>query len=319
MSAYPDVDRALAIGDARTAYALLCARAEEKAADAFFELAIWFLEGRLVRRDLHRSRGMFIEAAKLGHESAISVASAFLASGVGGPRDWPTALKLLKASARTDALMGREMALLSAMTITADGLPRETPQVELVSEDPRIAWVRNFMTEEECALLIDRARGTLSPSVIIDPASGMARPDPIRTSQNAMFPWPNETPFIHAINQRIAGVAGYSHECGEPLQVLRYAESQEYRRHSDALTGEPNQRVLTALVYLNDGFDGGQTEFPELGLSLKGNCGDLLLFSNTLEDGRTHPLAVHAGQPVTRGEKWLASRWIRRKPFGVRQ
>lgn len=316
MSAFPNVDRALAAGDVRSAYDVLVGAATQGNTAAFFELALWFLEGRLVRRDLARSREFFIEAAKRGSETAASVAAAFLSVGVGGDRDWAAAMQWLNVAARHDPLLARELPVIENMRLSHDGEPSVTPGAEVVHNDPAIKWVRGFLTHEECDLLIDKARPMLAPSVIIDPSTGVARPDPVRTSHNAPFPWANETPFIHAVNRRIAHASGSAVECGEPLQVLRYAGGQEYRRHSDAIGGESNQRVMTALIYLNEGYDGGETDFPELGLSLKGNRGDLLLFANTLPDGRAHPLSAHLGRPARRGEKWLASRWIRQMPFG---
>lgn len=316
MSAFPQVDHALSAGDARAAYDFLTIKAASGDGGASFELGIAFLEGRWLRRDLIRSREFFFDAAQRGVSAAAAIASAFAAVGVGEARNWGVALEWLCSAAKSDPLLAREHALLSAMALQANGDPHSLPSPELVSSDPGIYWFRQFLTPDECALLIDKARPFLSPSVIIDPATGLARPDPIRTSHNAIFPWVDETPFVHAINRRIAMASNSAVECGEPLQVLHYEEGQEYRRHSDALTGQANQRIMTALIYLNDSYVGGETAFPELGISLRGENGDLLLFRNTLSDGHIHPKAVHIGRPVIAGEKWLASRWIRQLPFG---
>jgi prolyl 4-hydroxylase len=83
----------------------------------------------------------------------------------------------------------------------------------------------------------------------------------------------------------------------------------------DALPAEPNQRILTALVYLSDDYEGGETTFPHIGLSFRGRTGDALIFRNAGPDGRPDPLSLHAGLPVTKGIKYLASRWIRAKRF----
>ena len=93
--------------------------------------------------------------------------------------------------------------------------------------------------------------------------------------------------------------------------VLRYQQGQEYRPHLDALPGLENQRVLTALVYLNDAYLGGETEFTRLGLKVKGRKGDVLVFRNTTADGSPDPISEHAGLPVVNGIKYLGSRWIR--------
>jgi prolyl 4-hydroxylase len=69
------------------------------------------------------------------------------------------------------------------------------------------------------------------------------------------------------------------------------------------------------LVYLSDDYEGGETSFPHTGLSFRGRAGDALLFRNAGADGRPDPLSLHAGLPVTRGTKYLASRWIRAETF----
>ena len=140
--------------------------------------------------------------------------------------------------------------------------------------------------------------------------------DPIRKSDKAAFPIVSEWPFVRAINCRIAAATGTLAQCGEPLQVLRYREGQEYRAHVDAIPGMDNPRVLTALVWLNEDYSGGETRFAELGIVERGATGDLLIFSNTLDDGSPDPRARHCGEPVSAGVKYLASRWIRSRPPG---
>jgi prolyl 4-hydroxylase len=69
----------------------------------------------------------------------------------------------------------------------------------------------------------------------------------------------------------------------------------------------------TALVYLNDDYEGGETCFIKTGLTVKGRKGDALLFRNATPDRALDPMTEHAGLPVTRGVKLLASRWIRER------
>ncbi|WP_294172114.1 2OG-Fe(II) oxygenase, partial [uncultured Sphingomonas sp.] len=118
-------------------------------------------------------------------------------------------------------------------------------------------------------------------------------------------------------NRRIAAATGTTYEQGEPMQVLSYAPGQQYKLHSDALTGDVNQRVVTFLVYLNDDYDGGATVFPDLHLMVRGSRGEGLLFRNVTAEGAPHPLARHAGQPVTSGRKMLLSKWIRMSPLDL--
>ena len=77
---------------------------------------------------------------------------------------------------------------------------------------------------------------------------------------------------------------------------------------------ERGQRVATFLLYLNDDYEGGETEFPFLGFRYKGKKGDALLFWNVTPSGAPDLNTRHAGTPPTSGEKWVLSQWLRQRP-----
>ena len=70
---------------------------------------------------------------------------------------------------------------------------------------------------------------------------------------------------------------------------------------------------MTALIYLNENYQGGATRFVKTGQEIRGRTGDVLVFSNSDGEGARDPLAEHAGMPVTQGIKYLATRWIRKR------
>ena len=74
-------------------------------------------------------------------------------------------------------------------------------------------------------------------------------------------------------------------------------------------------RIMTALIWLNEQFDGGETEFPRLKIRVRGGIGDMLVFRNFRDDGSEDDRLIHAGLPVSQGVKWMASRWIRATDF----
>jgi prolyl 4-hydroxylase len=310
--AYQLVDRRQAM----TAVELLEQGGHAGDADCWIELATWYLGGQIVPRDLAKSRECFRLAGEAGHQRAQLIYAAFLSNGTGGPSDWATALTLLADLSATNKDAVDELTLIERMAIDEIGNARAIPMPERLSDAPEVSLFRQLLTSEECHYLIARAERMFQPSVIVDPASGQMRPHPVRTSDNAFFPWIDETPAIHALNRRIAAASGSDVHSGEPLQVLRYRPGQEYRPHHDALPHTDNQRILTMLVYLNDQYEGGETLFLSTGLKVKGRVGDALLFRNADVEGRPDPLAQHAGLPVTAGEKLLASRWIHEKRFG---
>jgi prolyl 4-hydroxylase len=155
----------------------------------------------------------------------------------------------------------------------------------------------------------------LGPSLVVDPMTGREIQNPVRSSFGMNFGPMQEDLVINAINRRIAAATGTRPATAEPLYILRYTPGQEFKPHFDALPGVRNQRMWTALCYLNDGYSGGDTEFPELGITVRGQAGDMLFFRNADAEGRGDPRTKHAGLPITAGVKWLASRWIRQRDF----
>jgi len=300
-------------GDVQGAATLLKRAEQSGDALAARELASWLLEGRIIRRNLAEARAYFERAAALGDGRSAAIVRAFIAGGVGGPADWPRAIQLLRDAAATDPDAQTQLTLIENMALAPDGAPETTFPSEALSEVPDIRLFPAFFSKTECHYLIEAARPALRPSFVIDPDSGHEIPNPIRTSRGVGFPFVDENPAIHALNRRIAAVSATDVRAGEPLQVLSYAPGQQYREHSDALpnVAPGQQRVLTFLVYLDEDYEGGETAFPALGLQVRGRTGDGLLFRNVARDGTPDQRSIHAGLPVTRGVKHVASRWIR--------
>ncbi|HVQ08047.1 MAG TPA: 2OG-Fe(II) oxygenase [Allosphingosinicella sp.] len=270
-------------------------------ADALFEGAAAMLRSH----QIEKARDLFRRAGEAGRHDAAVIHCNLVANG----GDWRRGLALLADLARVDRRCRRQLELIRAMDLSA------TLVGEVVSTAPHLTIFRGLFTADECRYLAEESAPMLAPSVVVDPATGRQRPDPVRISDSAGFTLPLENPAVHALNQRIAAASGTSAAQGEPLQVLRYRPGGEYRPHFDAIPGFANQRILTMIVWLSEDYDGGETMFMTTGAKLKGRTGDALLFRNARADGTRDPASGHAGLPVTRGEKLIASRWIRAGPF----
>ncbi len=314
MSARADSERLAAAGRGEEALALLRDRAADHDAEAAFVLGVWCATGREQPRDLAAARALFGQAADAGDAQAERVLVNFLASGTGGPRRWPEALDRLRRIAERDGHAAKQMALVAAMALDAEGAPQDVPAAERLSIAPDVRHLPGLLSAAECDYLVRAALPLMRPSLVVDEASGARIRHPVRTADAALFTWALENPAVHALNRRIAAASGTNAVQGEPLQVLRYAPGQEYRRHLDALAGLDNQRAWTMLVWLNEDYGGGETVFPDANISFRGRRGDAMLFGN-LAEGRPDPLSAHAGLPVTHGTKFLASRWIRERTF----
>ena len=283
--------------------------------DALPELAGWRISGDLIRRDLAEARSLLGRAAANGNDEAALLHASFLAAGVGGAPQWQAARDEIVRLAAKHRRASAQLDLLRAMDLDEEGFPARPAETRILSDSPWAVASEGFLSEAECAYLKAVLERDLQPSVVVDPASGRMVPHPIRTSDGAVYGVFAEDLVVSAINRRIAALSGTALAQGEPLQLLRYRPGAEYRAHMDALPSEPNQRVMTVLVYLSEDYQGGETRFLRTGLDFRGRMGDAILFRNAREDGSPDPMSLHAGLPVTRGVKYVASRWIRANAF----
>lgn len=270
--------------------------------------ATW--RGGLVQQDPRSARTLYEQAAARGHAKAGLVVTNLLASGVAGRQDWGEAMSRLRAESQANPARRKALELIEAMALDAEGNPLAVPDGKQLSADPKVAHFPRLFTAAECSYLMQATGNAFEPSMVYDSSRRLVRDD-IRTSDGATIHWLIEDPAIVALNRRTAAISQSAYENGEALALLRYSPGQEYRPHFDFVSGATNRRLQTALIYLSDDYDGGETQFVRTGLTVKGGAGDVILFRNEGADGGPNPLSEHAGLPVTRGLKYLATRWIR--------
>ena len=188
--------------------------------------------------------------------------------------------------------------------------------------DPRIVVFANLLSAADCDELIALARVRLERSETVQTDTGASEVNESRTSQGMFFDR-GEHPVCARIEARMAALLRWPLENGEGLQVLRYGPGAEYKPHYDyfdpAQPGTPvilcrgGQRVASLVCYLNTPPGGGETVFPDVNLSVAPVQGNAVFFSYD----RPHPVtrSLHGGAPVTEGEKWVATKWLREGRF----
>jgi hypothetical protein len=270
--------------------------------------------------------GLLQRAADLGSGEALARLAYLVALGVHAPPDWDRAVAMLREAAGRDWAPARaELAVLSDASGQIDIRALVAPRpMQLVHAAQRIGLGRSFFTPDECGWLVGRAAGRLERATVHDPQ--LARSIVVDERSNSYLPFTAfETDLaLIFLRMRIAHSVRAPLPCLEPANVLHYAVGQEFAPHYDyfdpATPGHATdlatrgQRTGTFLVALNDGYEGGATAFPRLGWRWKGRAGDALFFANVGPDGSVDPTTLHAGMPVTGGEKWLLSQWIRDRP-----
>lgn len=295
--------------------ALLTRAANEGNVDALMQLAVIDFAGNHGARDLPRGRTWLRRAVEIGHVDGALMEIAFVANGSGQAHpDWSGALSLLRTAARGDSVAAGQLALVERMALNGLGLPAVVPRAELLSPSPHVVRYPGLLSADECAHIATVAAPMLAPSTVMDPKTGHMREHPVRTAMAAVIGPAKEDLVVRAINLRLAAITGTAVAQGEPLSVMRYDVSQQYRMHVDALPGTDNQRIKTAIIYLNHGYEGGETLF-EHGPKIAGRQGDAIVFDNVKGDGSADPASRHAGLPIVRGVKWIATRWIRQATY----
>ncbi len=302
-------------GRAADAIATLLRAAGTGDKDAWYELGLWRLIGHPTPRDLPAAREALSRAAQGGHADAMMMTIALTANGSGGKVDWAGALTLLREAAFRNAHAAAILKLVEANQLTADGYPCHRLERKQLNASGSIHYIPNFLSPAECDHIARAGADLLEPALVVDPISGRNIPHPIRTSDVAAIGPVREDLAIRSINLRIAQETNTSVNQGESLTLLRYQSGQQFRLHLDAIPAARNQRIYTVVLYLNQGFSGGETQFPDYNLKITPHRGGALIFRNVLEDGRPDPMARHAGLPVVQGTKWIATRWIRARTF----
>lgn len=307
MNLLVEVERIAARDGMGAALAVVEASAADGNAEALALLGEWRLWGIGGTRSADEGRALIERAAAQGDERATMMLVGLLNSGTGGARDTDRARALAQRVALDCPQTREQLRIVDALP--ALGSPK------MVRDTPRIAYLDDFLSGEACDHLIAKALPKMQPSFVVDPQTGTRRPHPVRSSDGANFAPHEEDLVLNALNERIATVTNTAVTQGEPLHVLRYRGGQQYRPHMDALPAVGNQRIMTAILYLNDSFEGGETLFTRRAVQVKPRRGRLLIFANVDDGARVAPLSEHAGLPVTHGEKWIVTRWIRQARF----
>jgi len=315
-------------------------RAPATQAEATFKEAVGLMCGPDSGAHIARWIPMIEQASDAGHAPATELWSVFEVMGVARPQSWDRAFDLLVRAAEQGSLSAKRQLLVLARSDIADrqALANDDsafwertradisisqllchPERVSLSDAPRIRVIGRFAHRAECAWMIDRARSRLSRAKVID-LSGQQNVDGGRSNSGAEFLVQDMDVVMEVIRTRISSATKVPIPVFEPTQILHYDVGEEFRPHFDFLDPsnagyrqnlESGQRIATFLIFLNDDFEGGETQFPDVRINYRGRTGDAIFWANVDMQGRPDPLTRHAGLPPTAGEKWILSQWIR--------
>ena len=198
-----------------------------------------------------------------------------------------------------------------------DGRPVE---LLFALRDPAVVLLGGVLDDAECAALQQHCDGRYSRSTVTAEDDGASAVHQGRTSDMA-FITRGDCAVADRVERRLAALAHWPVERGEPFQLQRYGIGNEYRAHFDWLNPDAaghrahlargGQRLATFILYLSEVEQGGATVFPKLGLEVFPRKGSALFFLNTDAAGRPDERTLHAGAPVLAGCKVIANKWLR--------
>ena len=182
--------------------------------------------------------------------------------------------------------------------------------VYLLPTYPKPVVIENFLSENERIHIKQEAKSKLHVSTV---DKDRRVDEQIRKSETAWLS--TEDPIIRSVVERCVSRTDRPIENCEQLQVLRYKEGGHYNPHQDVFYQDKNKRLYTFIIALNDEYEGGETAFPYLNEKYKLNAGDALFFHTLDNYGLDTSDALHGGQPVKSGEKWVCNLWVHKYPY----
>lgn len=261
-------------------------------------------------------------AAERDDAASLQLLAVLTALGVGRSYNWRDAVALVaRAADLGDARAQGQLAILGDSAHFDIAKWFAPAQAEHRCAAPRILTISNFLPKPACDWIVARTRPRLEVARVNNPIKGGSTIEYNRSNTGAGFSVLDSDLILELANARVAATIQISRQQQEPTNVLHYDPGQEFQPHFDFIDpAEPHfteqvrrqgQRLVTALIYLNEDFDGGETDFPRLNWRFKGKTGDALIFWNVDANGGLEKASLHAGLSPTRGEKWIYSKWVR--------
>jgi prolyl 4-hydroxylase len=290
--------------------------------------------------------GFVLEAANRGHAEAVALMAVFQCAGIFQRKNWADALVTLAHAAELGLPAACEQLLLLARGTAMSSQPAvldavgtgawhkliqridlakwlTAPEGVVIHDDPLLKSFPDFLPPAFCERLITHSRTRLKPALVYDPIHKRDIHSGTRTNTVAQFNLVENELLNFVLQERMADACGVPVTQFEATAILHYNPGEQIHNHYDFVDtdlpdydreiAENGQRVITFLVYLNEGYGAGETVFPKLHIQHKGKAGEAFFFTNALADGKPDHRVLHAGAPPAVGEKWIVSQFIRNR------
>lgn len=175
--------------------------------------------------------------------------------------------------------------------------------------------IENVLTKEECNELIDIAFKIGLNDYSIRDVSNNLKNDNLSCYYkhcHVYIDFPSEIPI--KLRRLCEQYTCISINNQEKIDIINYNVGNYFDNHHDAFdkvrklaTGFVNQRKYTFMVYLNEEFEGGTTEFPLINKIIIPKTGKAVVFKDSDSSNNIISQSMHRGNIVTNGTKWICN------------
>ena len=183
------------------------------------------------------------------------------------------------------------------------------PEICRVANVPDLFTIDGFADEQECEYVLSRAARIESEKT---PGIATSRDG---TGFSFEMPAVGDEVLVRVM-KRIYRALGVESDLADSLRFRRYAEGESHPAHLDEYEIAGRSLVATAVLYLNDTGNGGETLFPNAlpaPVRILPRRGRLAFWFNYRPGGSVEPAARHSSAAVERGVKATVAHFIYKK------
>lgn len=165
---------------------------------------------------------------------------------------------------------------------------------------PQAFVIEDFLSSKECSNYIEKAEQQTFEEAKINMLGNQVMNKTVRNNDRLLFFDENLAKDLWLkIKEFVPSSIGSSEAIGlnEMFRIYRYVKGQRFKMHRDGSyeRNDTEFSILSFLIYLNDDFEGGETEFRRVA-TVKPKTGMVLVFH--------HPMR-HEGKEILSGVKYV--------------
>ena len=184
---------------------------------------------------------------------------------------------------------------------------------------PKIIIFKKLLDTNTCKEIIQEFSPKNKPSHVTD--GNVISKSKLRSSSSSLIK--REDNKIYQLRKKTCSLLNWNFKDSERFQFVTYKTGEKYAPHFDAFDlnqikkiseRKKTQRIFTNIIYLNDDFEGGNTYFPKLDISIEAETGMMLSFENCINKTNfINPFSIHESVPITKGRKNILISWLFRE------